>query len=349
MKKKIQTLTFILLFLFSVIPTISNLGTTIAKAEEETFEPWQFIAMGDGRNWEENSTNEVREKVIDSIVENNPNLEFILHSGDMVQSGGEQDDWDRYYEDIDIAVQNDVQFYYAVGNHEIYTYRLPDDSYGPEDSDFSTYMENVEMPGNERYYSFDFNQIHFIVINTEEVWNSRDYEFDITPEQENWIISDLEANEKEFIIAMFHRPAYSVRNQYRVEDAAEIRKVLEPIFIEYGVDLCFSGHDHYYYRTIRKDITYVVTGGAGAPLYTPSSTEYAIDGDVYFAKYHYINVTVTDDNIKLDCISFYNDIVTTKISDTFEIEIKKASYEFIIPTLVGLIVIVYWRKKQYKK
>ena len=349
MKKELKTFTLILIFLFSVIPTISNLGNTIAKTEEETFEPWQFIALGDGRNSEENSTNEVRRKVIESVVENNPNLEFILHSGDMVQSGGEQDDWDRYYEDIDIAIQNDIQFYYAVGNHETYTYRLPDDSYGPPDSDFSTYMDNVEMPGNERYYSFDFNQIHFIVINTEEYWDTRDYEFEITPEQESWIINDLEANKKKFVVAMYHRPSYSVRSQGRVEDAYEIRKVLEPIFTEYGVDLCFSGHDHYYYHTERNGITYVVTGGAGAPLYVPEMTSYAIEGDVYFAKYHYMNVTVTNDNIKLECISFYNDIVTTKIEETFEIKIKKASYEFVIPTIIGLIVIVYWRKKQSKK
>ncbi|MFW9852196.1 MAG: metallophosphoesterase family protein [Candidatus Thorarchaeota archaeon] len=343
MKNRILPFIIALLFVFAIFPTITLIGNTVAKTENESFEPWHFIALGDSRNSEENTTNIVRQKVIESVVNNNPNLEFILHSGDMVLHGGEQDEWDRYYEDIDIAVQNDIQFYYAVGNHEIYTHSLPDGSYGPSETNFSTYMKNVEMPGNERYYSFDFNQIHFIVINSEEYWHST--KLDLTIEQKNWIISDLESNSEKFVVAMVHRPCYSVRSGDRVADALAIRTVLEPILIEYGVDLVFSGHDHYYYRTTREGITHVVTGGAGAPLYSPSSTSHAIEGDVYFAKYHYVNITVTDENVKLECVTFYNDIVTTTITDTFEIKIKKASYEFIIPSLIGLIVIVYWRKR----
>ncbi len=344
MKKKMITLSMVLLFLFALFPIITHLGSTVVKAEDESFEPWYFIALGDSRNSEENSTNSIRRKVFESVVENNPNLEFILHSGDMVLHGGEQDEWDRYYEDIDIAIQNDVQLYYAVGNHEIYTHSLPDGSYGPIESNFSTYMKNVEMPGNERFYSFDFNQIHFIVINTEEYWNHG--ELDLTIEQKNWITSDLEMNVDKFVVAMFHRPCYSVRSEGRVEDALAVRTVLESMLTEYGVDLAFSGHDHYYYRTTREGITHIATGGSGAPLYTPSSTSYAIDGDVYFAKYHYVNITVTDDNVKLECVSFDNDIITTTIEDAFEIKTKKASYELIIPTLIGLIVIVYWRKRK---
>ncbi|WP_455462964.1 metallophosphoesterase, partial [Candidatus Hodarchaeum mangrovi] len=90
---------------------------------------WYFIALGDTRNYVENSTNPIRAAIMNSIVENNLNLEFILHSGDIVYRGGEQDDWDRYYEEIENVTKNNVSIYYAVGNHEIYTYDLPDGSY----------------------------------------------------------------------------------------------------------------------------------------------------------------------------------------------------------------------------
>ncbi len=320
----------------------------IVSADDISYEPWNFIAMGDGRNWEENSTNPIRKSIIENVVTNNLKTEFILFTGDMVQSGGEQDDWDRYYEDIELASQNNITFYYAVGNHETYTYRLEDGSYGPQEWNFSTYMANVEMPGNERYYSFDHNQIHFIVINTEEFWGGDT--LDLTTEQENWIIEDLSSNQDaNLTIAMFHRPMYSVRSDSRAEDASGIRAVLNPIFIEYGVDIVFAGHDHYYLRTTRDGITHFTTGGAGAPLYTPSATNYAQEDDVYFSEYNYINVTVTDEEITFETLVFSEDFQDVVMEDTLTIsllleETQQASF-YLLSVLVVFVALVIVRRK----
>ncbi|MCG3219837.1 MAG: metallophosphoesterase, partial [Candidatus Heimdallarchaeota archaeon] len=220
-------------------------------------------------------------------------------------------------------------------------------SYGPVQSNVSTYMANVEMPGNERYYSFNHSQIHFIVINTEEFWDDDDYFFDITTAQYDWIIDDLANNDKPFTIALFHRPCYSIRSNYRVLNAKEIAKVLEPIFIEYGVYLTFSGHDHYYYRTTRNDITHVVTGGAGAPLYVPERTDQVIEGDVYFAKYHYVNVSVTDDTIKLETFAYAGDnIVSPTITDTFEISLNVTEETIFFPIFISVIIISLLRRRR---
>ena len=45
--------------------------------------------------------------------------------------------------------------------------------------------------------------------------------------------------------------------------------------------LVFCGHDHLYYRTTRDGVTYVVTGGGGAPPYRPENSQIAIPGDVF--------------------------------------------------------------------
>ena len=340
---------FILSLIILSFTSFIQSGAFSIEAQEEAIDPWHFIALGDSRNWYENESNPFREAVIDDVVENNPNMEFILHTGDMTLAGGEQNEWDIYYEDIDSAVQNDVQFYYSVGNHETYTYRFENGSYGPVQSNVSTYMANVEMLGNERYYSFDFNQIHFIVINTEEFWDSDDYFFDITTAQHDWIINDLTNNNKSFIVALFHRPMYSIRSTYRVENAEAIRDVLEPIFIEYDVDLVFSGHDHYYYRTTRNDITHVVTGGSGAPLYDPEKTGQAIEGDVYFEKYHYVNVSVSEDVIKFETLTYSGDnIDSPTIEDSFEIDLNetaKTSYFPLLISLAALAILIRVKKK----
>jgi 3',5'-cyclic AMP phosphodiesterase CpdA len=256
MKRSITILIFLgfTLFLSSIIVTGSN--NIRENTKGITSSSWHFVALGDSRqqhgDWDydnnkyfhDNSSNPTRAALITSVVENNPNMEFIIHTGDLVNSGGEQDDWNRYYEDIENATKANVTIYNAIGNHELYTYALEPSQWGPADEDYSTYLENVELPGNERYYSFDFmNQIHFVFINTEEDWTG---EFSITTDQNDWLINDLTTNTLEFIVAVFHRPCYSVRDAGRVQDAKDVRLVLDPIFIEYGVDLVFSGHDHQY-------------------------------------------------------------------------------------------------------
>lgn len=46
-----------------------------------------------------------------------------------------------------------------MGNHEQYTYALGPGLWVPYDDDFSTYLDNVDLPGNERYYSFSNERI----------------------------------------------------------------------------------------------------------------------------------------------------------------------------------------------
>jgi predicted phosphodiesterase len=249
-------------------------------------------------------------------------MEFILHTGDIVSSGGEQDDWNRYFEDIENATLENATFYYAVGNHERYTYANGPGDWGDPDENYSTYLANVELPGNERYYSFDYlNQIHFVFINTEEEWNSSTHSFEITTAQYDWLINDLEQNEIDIVVAAYHRPSYSIRDSGRVHDAQEVRSVLEPIFLEYGIDLVFSGHDHYYYHTVRNGITYVTTGGAGADLYSNGDVSEWQIGDVYFSEFHYCNITVSEINGKvtlgIDVLIFNENDKTTSLGDSF--------------------------------
>lgn len=122
---------------------------------------------------------------------------------------------------------------------------------------------------------------------------------------------------------VFHRPCYSIRDTGRVEDAQKIRSVLEPIFLQYDVDLAFSGHDHYYYRTLRNDVVYVTTGGAGADLYANNDLSEWQEGDVYFSKYHYCNITVTiiegNLNVNVDTLIFHESNKTTTLADSFQI------------------------------
>lgn len=317
----------------------SNISYTTVSAESippvnlTVDNPWNFTIFGDTRQqsgaWDstanhythDNASNPIRAALVKKMVDENPATEFLIHTGDAVMSGAEQDDWDRYFEDIKPIEDNNLSVYYAVGNHEYYTYALGDGIYGPRDPTLTAYLANVDLPGNERYYSFDYNnQVHFVFINTEEDW---DGEYKITTEQNDWLVDDLSSNTIDLVVVVYHRPSYSIRSSSRVDDAREIRSVLEPILEQYGVDLVLSGHDHYYYRTIRNNITYITSGGGGANLYTNRDTSDWIDGDVYFSQYEYSTAIVSNGAITINTYSFDENDNTILLSDTVVIGLSE--------------------------
>ena len=80
--------------------------------------------------------------------------------------------------------------------------------------------------------------------------------------QLEWLERELQASSATWKIAFFHHPLYSSAGRHGSEK--DLRRVLEPLLIRYGVQVVFSGHDHVYER-IRPQhgITYFVCGSSG--------------------------------------------------------------------------------------
>ena len=63
-------------------------------------------------------------------------------------------------------------------------------------------------------------------------------------------------------IAYFHHPLYG--NAGRHGANVDLRVLLEPLLVKYGVQVVFSGHDHVYERLKpQRGIYYFVTGSGG--------------------------------------------------------------------------------------
>ncbi|MBL7779280.1 MAG: metallophosphoesterase [Chitinophagales bacterium] len=116
--------------------------------------------------------------------------------------------------------------------------------------------------GHELYYSFDYGNAHFISLNSElgslftaaDDWNgvSPLFSFNTSP-QKQWLIQDLQANTKPWVIAYFHQPPYTDGSHdagtwWEVYMKA-MRKNYVPILEQYGVDLVVCGHSHVYERS----------------------------------------------------------------------------------------------------
>ncbi|NNF22708.1 MAG: metallophosphoesterase family protein, partial [Saprospiraceae bacterium] len=99
--------------------------------------------------------------------------------------------------------------------------------------------------GTERYYSFDYGNIHFISL------DSHGSPRNVGGAQYNWLQNDLNNTTADWIVAYWHHPAYTngSHNSDSESFLIQMRENFLPLFEAHGVDLVLSGHSHSYERT----------------------------------------------------------------------------------------------------
>ena len=65
-------------------------------------------------------------------------------------------------------------------------------------------------------------------------------------------------------IAFFHHPIYSSGERHGSEE--DLRVLVEPLFVEHGVDVVFAGHEHLYERLKPQRGIFYFTAGGSAKL-----------------------------------------------------------------------------------
>jgi len=226
---------------------------------------FRYIIYGDSRGVWDNWLH--AKKVAYAINLEHPDI--VIHDGDMVRNGRDETQWTIWLDFMKPLMQNTTVFT-VLGNHE-------------ENGD--RYYEIFALPDNEKWYSFDYGSCHFIILDNYE-------SYDKTSEQYNWLKKDLSSTSKPFKIVCMHEPIYC---SGRHEPRRDIRRVWEPLFKEYDVNLVFQSHNHYYQRTNPIDgVTYIVTGGGGAPLYDPVDASFI---NISVKDYHYCVLDVSESKI----------------------------------------------------
>ena len=101
----------------------------------------------------------------------------------------------------------------------------------------------------EHYYSFEYGNVHFIVLNSEVNDNS------FRGSMANWLRQDLATHRKDWVVVYWHHPPYSKGHHDSDKESASagrliwMRANIVPILDSAGVDLVMSGHSHSYERS----------------------------------------------------------------------------------------------------
>lgn len=225
----------------------------------EQTETIRFVMYGDTRggwdNWQHTLL------VSQAIEKEKPAV--VFNTGDLVDEGKNATDWIDFF--TASPYLHNSTFYPVLGNHE---------------NNSRLYFSYFSLPFNERWYSYENGPVHFIALDSN--LRSR-FRF----AQYFWLLYELQNNRQPFTIILFHHPPFSSGSEHG--NSSWVQRFWVPIFEQYQIDLVINGHDHDYERSIVHGITYIVTGGGGAPLYDVGHSPWTIYSE---KTYHYCLFTV---------------------------------------------------------
>lgn len=204
--------------------------------------------------------------------------EFAIMLGDNLYGGEKPSDFVKKFErPYEALLDANVKFYAALGNHDDPNQRF----YKPFNMNGERYYTfKPSLLGGVRLFALDSNYM--------------------TPDQVNWLQKELAASGSDWKIAFFHHPLYSSGDRHGSN--LTLRAQLEPVFLQYRVNVVFTGHDHFYERVKpQKGIAYFIAGSS-AKLRRGDNTS-ALTARAYDEGYTFMLVEIDGDNLYFQAIS----------------------------------------------
>ena len=274
---------------FPLLPPVPHTGQLQNQPGATKF---CFIAAGDNRPAEETLPQpEVLTQIFNDAQRFKP--AFFLWCGDIVY--GHEDHRKKlekqYKEFFGIAALAKVPVFNSPGNHEMdtMTKTSTEKIETPDKKLQDYYLEFMKFPAKAPPYgAFDYGNSRFIAVDTEEVGgpsptptstpaSGKKLKLDpgfVSSKQIKHLTEDLDANKaKAHIFVFMHHPIMPAKSSSGLDPA--IASQLHALFANYpNVSYVIAAHEHLYFNATGTGLTdpapsgpsYVISGGAGAPL-----------------------------------------------------------------------------------
>jgi hypothetical protein len=233
--------------------------------------PFRFLAYGDSRS------NPQAHGAVCRAMETAPG-DFLVNTGDMVSMGNRPEDWTELF-GIEGRLLRDRCVFVSVGNHEL--------ARGDPAGEVA-FLRYFGAGGERLYSSFRWSNARFFLLNAMDTW---------TGDERAWLRAELDRARDEpglaHRIAVMHWGPFS--SGYHGPNPALANGEVVAMMREGKVDLVLAGHDHSYERGAGGGLKYVVTGGAGAPLYEKKID--ALETRRFESTYHFLEIAVDGDRV----------------------------------------------------
>ncbi len=230
-----------------------------------------FVVLGDVKvvaGKPQRLSSVVLTRLIAQINKEKPQLVFFVGDGPM--NGGPIQNMYAYRAYLS---QLNVPWYPVIGNHELYHGAAADGKKGDGEQNFKQVFS--DKLGDVCYYSVDYRQTRFVVLNTAAM------EEDIGSEtlypggpQWQWLNNEISSAHRkgQLTFVLDHIPAVMPVNSsytygwHDADAAAEFVRLMN----KYAVKAVFSGHVHAFRDLPLEGVDYIISGGAGAELTLPA-------------------------------------------------------------------------------
>jgi hypothetical protein len=236
--------------------------------------PVRFVAFGDS------GTGNSDQHAVYSQMRTVP-YDFMVHMGDVGYGSGTSAELQQNFFDVYADTLQSFPVFPSSGNHEY------------NSADAMPYRMAFDLPTNggpgneERWYSFDWGDAHFVALDTERIGDV----------QARWLDADLAASKAPWKIVYGHRPPYSSGDH---GSDGNFRKYFNPILEKHHVQLVLTGHDHHYERTKPMNgVTYFVSGGGGAGTRSAGVSDFTAFSDPVL---NFLYVTIEGDTLTVHAI-----------------------------------------------
>ena len=203
-------------------------------------------------------------------------FEFVITVGDNIYGGDAPSDYESKFErPYKPLLDAGVKFYATLGNH---------------DKPNQRFYKPFNMNG-QQYYTYKKGNVRFFALDTNYM----------NPQQLAWLEKELQNSGSDWKICYFHHPLYSSAAFHG--SSTELRLVLEPLFVKYGVQVVFAGHDHVYERVKPQKGIYYFTEGASGSLRAGNLRKTALTAVGYDQDRSFMLVEIAGDELYFQTIS----------------------------------------------
>jgi 3',5'-cyclic AMP phosphodiesterase CpdA len=205
-------------------------------------------------------------------------FEFVLMLGDNLYGSENSADYARKFETpYKPLLDAGVKFYAALGNHDDPSQAF----YKPFNMDGKRYYSFKAPNGSVRFFALDSNYMQ--------------------QEQLTWLEKELATSGSDWKIAFFHHPLYSSGERHGSDE--KLREQLEPLFVKHGMEVVFTGHEHFYERLKpQKNIHYIISGAA-AKLRRGNIGDSGLTAKGYDQGYTFVIVEIAGDDMHFQTLT----------------------------------------------
>jgi len=202
---------------------------------------------------------------------------FVVMLGDNIYGGESPKDYQKKFEGAyQKLLDGNVTFYAALGNH---------------DQTSQVNYKLFNMDGKE-FYRFTKGNVAFYALNSTYM----------DKRQVQWLESELAKDTSDWKICFFHHPPYSSGGKHGSDK--QLREIVEPIFVKYGVNVVLTGHDHFYERIVpQKGIYYFVSGGGGKLREGNVRSNTGLTAKAFDTDMHFMIAEIANDSLYFQVIS----------------------------------------------